>query len=161
MYSSSTAGIFTSQAPMLTIFLSKRLVTCPTKFPITGVLIGILQSQEDVERGLGAAKRAGLNVMRTWGFNDKNSTTDPNGLPKYGGEGAGETNVVMQTWKNGKAKIDVSGFDKVVKGAEKTGMKLIVALTNNWADYGGMDVYTVNLGGKYHDDVSSPLLLTK
>ena len=21
-----------------------------------------------------------------------------------------------------------------------------------WADYGGMDVYTVNLGGKYHDD---------
>lgn len=35
-------------------------------------------------------------------------------------------------------------------------MKLIVALTNNWADYGGMDVYTVNLGGKYHDDVRPP-----
>jgi hypothetical protein len=33
-------------------------------------------------------------------------------------------------------------------------MKLIVALTNNWADYGGMDVYTINLGYKYHDDVS-------
>ncbi|KAH7142190.1 glycoside hydrolase superfamily [Dactylonectria macrodidyma] len=109
-------------------------------------------NQEDVERGLGAAKKAGLNVMRTWGFNDRNATTDTNGLPKYGGEGAGETNVVMQTWKNGKAKIDVTGFDKVVKGAENTDMKLIVALTNNWADYGGMDVYTVNLGGRYHDD---------
>lgn len=35
-------------------------------------------------------------------------------------------------------------------------MKLLIALTNNWADYGGMDVYTVNLGGKYHDDVSCP-----
>ncbi len=37
-------------------------------------------------------------------------------------------------------------------------MKLLIALTNNWADYGGMDVYTVNLGGKYHDDVSTPTL---
>lgn len=27
-------------------------------------------------------------------------------------------------------------------------MKQVVALTNNWADYGGMDVYMVNLGGK-------------
>lgn len=27
------------------------------------------------------------------------------------------------------------------------------------ADYGGMDVYTVNLGGKYHDDVSRPPFL--
>lgn len=116
----------------------------------------ISQSQKDVERGLGAAKKAGLNVMRTWGFNDRNATTDPKGFPKYGGEGAGETNVVLQTWKKGKATIDLKGFDKVVKGAEKTDMKLIVALTNNWADYGGMDVYTVNLGGKYHDDVSNP-----
>lgn len=98
--------------------------------------------------------------MRTWGFNDRNATTDPNGLPNYGGEGAGETNVVLQTWKNGKAKIDVRGFDKVVNGASKTGMKLIVALTNNWADYGGMDVYTVNLGGKYHDDASKLLCLS-
>ena len=31
-------------------------------------------------------------------------------------------------------------------------MKLIVTLTNNWADYGGMDVYTVNLGGRFHDE---------
>lgn len=92
--------------------------------------------------------------MRTWGFNDRNATTDPNGLPNYGGEGAGETGTVLQTWKNGKSKIDIRGFDKVVNAAIKTDVKLIVALTNNWADYGGMDVYTVNLGGKYHDDVS-------
>lgn len=37
--------------------------------------------------------------------------------------------------------------------AEEKGLKLIFALTNNWADYGGMDMYTVNLGGRYHDDV--------
>lgn len=105
-----------------------------------------------------AAKKAGLNVFRTWGFNDKNITYVPEGLPQYGGEGAGGTEVIFQRWANGKSTIDVSAFDKVVNAATKTGIKLVVALTNNWADYGGMDVYTVNLGGKYHDDVSSSWL---
>ncbi|KAH7268868.1 hypothetical protein FSOLCH5_007807 [Fusarium solani] len=108
--------------------------------------------EKDALRGLTAAKKAGLNVMRTWGFNDRNATTDPNGLPKYGGEGAGDTSVYFQTWENGKSKINLERFDRVVNAASKAGVKLIVALTNNWADYGGMDVYTVNLGGKYHDD---------
>ncbi|KAF2124261.1 glycoside hydrolase family 5 protein [Dothidotthia symphoricarpi CBS 119687] len=106
----------------------------------------------DVEAGLKAAKKAGLNVMRTWGFNDKNRTTITGGLPNYGGEGAGPSPNVMQWWNNGTSQIDLQPFDKVVDAAKKTDMKLIVALTNNWADYGGMDVYTVNLGGKYHDD---------
>ncbi|KAK3906161.1 beta-mannanase [Staphylotrichum tortipilum] len=115
-------------------------------FPFNG-------NQDDVEKGLTAAKKAGLNVFRTWGFNDKNATYIPGGMPNYGGEGAGPSEVVLQLWhSDGTSTIDLSGFDKVVKAAEKTGMKLLIALTNNWADYGGMDVYTVNLGGKYHDD---------
>ncbi|KAL2843583.1 glycoside hydrolase superfamily [Aspergillus pseudodeflectus] len=109
-------------------------------------------NQTDVELGLTAAKNAGLNVFRTWGFNDKNATYIEGGLPQYGGEGAGATEIVFQWWENGKSVIDLEPFDKVVRAAEKTGIKLIVALTNNWADYGGMDVYTVNLGGQYHDD---------
>lgn len=100
-----------------------------------------------------AAKAAGLNVFRTWGFNDKNRTYVPSGLPQYGGEGAGATETVFQWFEaDGSQTIDVTPFDKVVDSALKSGIKLIVALTNNWADYGGMDVYTVNLGGKYHDD---------
>lgn len=98
--------------------------------------------------------------MRTWGFNDRNRTTVTGGLPQYGGEGAGPSPNVMQWWSNGTSEINLEPFDKVVKAAEKTGMKLLIALTNNWADYGGMDVYTVNLGGKYHDDVSPPLIST-
>jgi mannan endo-1,4-beta-mannosidase len=105
---------------------------------------------------MGAGKQAGLKVFRTWGFNDKNVTYNPSGLPQYGGEGAGTTEVVFQWFANGTSTIDVSPFDKVVAAATKTGIKLIVALTNNWADYGGMDVYTTNLGGQYHDDVSCP-----
>lgn len=99
-------------------------------------------------------------------------------MPQYGADVAA---VRYQTWENGKQKISKSQvmsldlhareakrmvqidygadglkrLDKVVKLAEKKGLKLVVALTNNWADYGGMDVYTVNLGGKYHDDVRS------
>lgn len=118
------------------------------------------QNQTDVELGLTAAKKAGLKVFRTWGFNDKNVTTIPGGLPQYGGEGAGTTEVVFQLFANGTQKIDLAPFDKVVRAAEKTGMKLIVAFTNNWADYGGMDVYTVNFGGTYHDDVCISLFLS-
>jgi mannan endo-1,4-beta-mannosidase len=95
--------------------------------------------------------------MRTWGFNERNRTTIVGGLPQYGGEGAGPSPTVMQWWDDGKAEINLAPFDKVVAAATKTGVKLLVTLTNNWADYGGMDVYTVQLGGKYHDDVSSGL----
>ncbi|KAL5361223.1 putative mannan endo-1,4-beta-mannosidase C [Aspergillus floccosus] len=109
-------------------------------------------NQTDVELGLTAAKQAGLTVFRTWGFNDKNATYIEGGLPAYGGEGAGKTEIVFQRWANGTSTIDLEPFDKVVNAARNTGMKLVVALTNNWADYGGMDVYTVNLGGQYHDD---------
>ncbi|KAB5585167.1 endo-beta-1,4-mannanase [Coniochaeta sp. 2T2.1] len=115
-------------------------------FPFNG-------NQADIEKGMSAARTAGLRVFRTWGFNDKNATYIPTGLPQYGNEGAGGTETVFQWWyPNGTSVIDVSGFDKVVAAATKTGIKLVVALTNNWADYGGMDVYTVNLGGRYHDD---------
>ncbi|KAI0174410.1 putative mannan endo-1,4-beta-mannosidase C [Pestalotiopsis sp. NC0098] len=109
-------------------------------------------NESDVQLGLQAAKDAGLSVFRTWGFNDKNTTYDPNGLPQYGSEGAGATDVVFQWFANGTSTIDVSAFDKVVEAATKVGIKLIVTFTNNWADYGGMDVYTLNLGGQYHDD---------
>jgi mannan endo-1,4-beta-mannosidase len=84
-----------------------------------------------------AAKKAGLKVFRTWGFHDRNVTTIPGGLPQYGGEGAGVTPVVFQWWDNGKPTINIEPFDKVVAAANKVGIKLIVALTNNWADYGG------------------------
>lgn len=132
----------------------------PTFGAITNWLTSLaLQNQQDIEKGLTAAKKAGLTVFRTWGFNDKNTTYLASGLPQYGGEGAGPSEVVFQYWHNGTSTIDLSGFDKVVDAATKVGIKLIVTLTNNWADYGGMDVYTVNLGGKYHDDVSA--LLTK
>lgn len=117
-----------------------------------------LPKQNDVSKTFTSFKAAGFKVMRTWGFNDKNETFVPGGLPKYGGEGAGGSPVYFQSWsQNGTQTINygkngLQVFDNIVKTAERYQIKLLVALTNNWADYGGMDVYTVNNGGKYHDD---------
>ncbi|EEB99969.1 hypothetical protein MPER_00212, partial [Moniliophthora perniciosa FA553] len=41
----------------------------------------------------------------------------------------------------------LQNFDKVVAAAKANGIRLIVALTNNWADYGGMDVYVNQIVG--------------
>lgn len=84
-----------------------------------------------------AAKNAGLKVFRTWGFNDKNATYNPQGIPNYS-DYSGE--VIFQRFgrtSSDPPAINVAQFDKVVNAATKTGIKLIVALTNNWADYGG------------------------
>lgn len=83
------------------------------------------------------AKAAGLEVIRTWGFNEVNVTTIAGGLPQYGGEGAGPSSIYFQSWVNGTATINygdngLKRFDQVVKLAEKKGIKLVVALTNNW-----------------------------
>ena len=103
------------------------------------------------------AKNAGLKVIRTWAFNEKNETFIQGGLPQYGGEGEGVSPIYFQSWVNGTATINygptgLQALDQVIKAAEDLGLKLIMTVTNNWADYGGMDVYTVNLGGQYHDD---------
>lgn len=100
---------------------------------------------------MNAAIAAGLKVGRTWAFHDQNKTTISGGLPQYGT--GGESTVFQRFNPDGTVEIDLSKLDVVVKAAETTGLKLVLALTNNWADYGGMDVYTVNYGGRYHDDV--------
>ncbi|KAG8825086.1 hypothetical protein FRC17_008853, partial [Serendipita sp. 399] len=44
-------------------------------------------------------------------------------------------------------------FDYVVKAAEKYGVKLILAFTNNWGGYGGLDLYVrwIRPDSPYHD----------
>ncbi|KAF1788563.1 Glycoside hydrolase superfamily [Phytophthora cactorum] len=86
-----------------------------------------------------------VTVCRTMGFADLTTV------------GTAPYNIVYQLWENGKASINTKDnglgyFDKVVAAAKAAGVKLVVPLVNNWSDYGGMDVYVKQLGGKYHDD---------
>ena len=58
-----------------------------------------------------------------------------------------EYGAYYQLWANGVGTFNngsygISRFDSVVSRAKARGIRLIVALTNNWSDYGGMDVYT-------------------
>ncbi|PVG02863.1 glycoside hydrolase [Serendipita vermifera] len=87
--------------------------------------------------------QAGTTCLRTWGFNDVTS--------------AGGT--YYQLWQNGTPTINTGAdglgkFDSVVAEAKKAGIRLIVALTNNWGDYGGMDMYISQIlgGGQAHSN---------
>ncbi len=68
-----------------------------------------------------------------------------------------EYGAYYQLWQNGVATFNtgsfgISRFDSVVANAKSHGIRLIVTLTNNWSDYGGMDVYVSQLNpGGTHD----------
>ncbi|KAF8159938.1 CEL4b mannanase [Crassisporium funariophilum] len=85
--------------------------------------------------------KAGGTTLRTWGFNE---VTSPNG--NYYQSWSGKTPTI-NTGASG-----LQNFDNVVAAAKANGIRLIVALTSNRADYGGMDVYVKQiLGSANHD----------
>ncbi|KAG8952873.1 hypothetical protein FRC03_011972 [Tulasnella sp. 419] len=89
-----------------------------------------LGSTTDINAASADIAKTGATTVRTWGFNE---VTSPSGT--YYQLWSGSTPTI-NTGANGLAK-----FDTVVSAAKANGLKLIVALTNNWSDYGGMDVY--------------------
>ncbi|KAI0782501.1 glycoside hydrolase superfamily, partial [Irpex lacteus] len=98
-------------------------------------------SQADIDKAFADIASSGATVVRTWGFNE---VTSPNG-------------IYYQSWSGSTPTINtgatgLQNFDYVVASAKAHGLKLIVALTNNWSDYGGMDVYVKQiLGSQNHD----------
>ncbi|KAG3019389.1 hypothetical protein JG687_00012429 [Phytophthora cactorum] len=105
----------------------------------------ITWSKADLATIFNTMAKNDLSVCRTWGFADLNET------------GTAPYNVVYQLWENGKATVNTGDnglgyFDQVVAAAKAAGVKLVVPFVNNWSDYGGIDVYVQQLGGKYHDD---------
>ncbi|KAJ1564682.1 hypothetical protein HK096_006806, partial [Nowakowskiella sp. JEL0078] len=77
-----------------------------------------------------------LDVIRTWAFCESCST------PYITFSG---TTMTVDS-------IALESLDYVLAGASQRNIRLVLTLTNNWSDYGGMDVYTKALGGTYHDD---------
>ncbi|KAK7692610.1 hypothetical protein QCA50_004242 [Cerrena zonata] len=99
-------------------------------------------STADMNTAFSDIAKAGGTTVRTWGFND---VTTPNG-------------IYYQSWANGKATINtgatgLQNFDNVVAAAKANGIRLIVALTNNWSDYGGMDVYVNQIANSPNHDL--------
>ncbi|KAH7925543.1 glycoside hydrolase family 5 protein [Leucogyrophana mollusca] len=99
-------------------------------------------STADMNQAFKDIAATGATTVRTWGFNE---VTSPSG-------------DYYQSWSNGVPTVNtgatgLENFDNVVAAAKANGLRLIVTLTNNWSDYGGMDVYVNQLvgSGQPHD----------
>ncbi|PPQ65193.1 hypothetical protein CVT24_011377 [Panaeolus cyanescens] len=101
-------------------------------------------STSDMNKAFADIAAAGGTTVRTWGFNEVTSAL-------------GGNYAYYQLWNGATPTVNtgstgLGNFDNVVKAAKANGIRLIVALTNNWADYGGMDVYVKQiLGSNNHD----------
>jgi len=115
-----------------------------SKFTVVGsnaYWMAQLSTTADITTAFNDLKNAGFTTLRTWGFNEVTSASGT-----YYNLWSGST-ATLNTGANGLAK-----FDTVVAAAKAAGIRLIVPLTNNWADYGGMDVYVKQiLGSSNHD----------
>jgi mannan endo-1,4-beta-mannosidase len=97
------------------------------------------------------ARAAGFTVLRTWGFLDIGNQDGSNSVrgPADG--------VYFQYWDGDSPAYNdgpngLQRLDYVLDSARRHGIKLIIPLTNNWNDFGGMDQYVRWAGGSFHDD---------
>ncbi|GAA3452780.1 cellulase family glycosylhydrolase [Dactylosporangium matsuzakiense] len=98
------------------------------------------QSRKMVDDVLGDAAAAGFDVLRTWGFMESGQ----NGVSLLSFDG---TKPVANDGPDGLGRLDY-----VLKAAHDKGLRLVIPLTNNWSDFGGMDQYVKWRGGSNHDD---------
>ncbi|KAG8745992.1 hypothetical protein FRC12_014396 [Ceratobasidium sp. 428] len=122
-----------------------------------------LANPADITKAFSDSKNAGFTTLRTWGFNE---VTSPSGT--YYNLWSGST-PTLNTGSTGLEKFGMFYFthvssaaqmftrrhfsDEVVAAAKVAGIRLIVALTNNWSDYGGMDVYVKQIKNSANHDL--------
>jgi mannan endo-1,4-beta-mannosidase len=94
-----------------------------------------------------------LRVMRTWAFLECGGDR-----PNAAGGCSQGPDSWMQRWSNAaNGPVYNSGagglqrLDAMLAKANERGIKLIVVLTNNWRDFGGMDQYVAWRGLQFHD----------
>ncbi|KAJ6610091.1 glycoside hydrolase [Mycena sp. CBHHK59/15] len=95
-------------------------------------------------------QNAGVKVLRTWGFNAINASELA---------GALESNLTYyQLWNGSDWTLNegpqgLQRLDTVVNVAAKHGIKIILAFTNNWVGYGGLELYIdyITPGASAHD----------
>lgn len=114
----------------------------PFRFGGTNSYPLMYSNSPTVDQILGTVAGSNLKIVRMWVFCDSscgngfffqywNTAT---GAPAYNDQSNGLDNV-----------------DFAVNEANKLGIKLIMTLTNNWTDFGGMDSYVKWHNGQYHD----------
>ena len=115
-----------------------------------------------VDAALADAQAMGLRVVRVWGFLDCG-----NGNPGMGVLPTGNKDGVYFQYKDtvtGTVRINdgadgLARLDYVIDKAAQLGLKVTVALVNNWGDFGGIDQYLAWYGKTYHDEFYSDATL--
>ncbi|KAJ6604746.1 glycoside hydrolase superfamily [Mycena vulgaris] len=110
----------------------------------------LLTSTEDVESTMREMHQAGVKVLRTWGFNAINASELADAI---------QSNLTYyQVWNNGDWTLNdgpqgLQRLDTVLKVASKYDIKIILAMTNNWVGYGGLELYIEHItpGAATHD----------
>ncbi len=92
-----------------------------------------------VDDAFDAAQAVGIKVIRTWGFADGWAWTSPTDA------------AILQESPGVYRENAFSAMDYVIKEAGLHGLKLIIALVNNWDDFGGMNQYVAWAGKSGHD----------
>lgn len=112
------------------------------------------KSNTMVDDVFNSAQSMGLKVMRAWNFLECGGAKPDS----VGGCSAGTDNW-MQRWSSTTNAVEyntgVNGLQKLdymVASAARHNMRLIMVLTGNWKDFGGMDQYVTWYGGQYHDE---------
>ena len=105
---------------------------------------------------LDAARSMELKVLRTWAFLDRGSLDESRANAKEPGHAEG---VYFQYWDEALARPafndganGLQHLDFVLHAARERGLKLILVLTNNWRDFGGMDQYLIWFGLTRHHE---------
>lgn len=103
------------------------------------------KSKEMVDDVLEQSRAMGLEVVRSWGFIDRGSLDGS--VPSVDGEGH-KDQVYFQYWDPRTSKPayndgadGLERLDYLLAKARAEGLRVLVVLTNNWKDFGGMNQY--------------------
>ncbi|MFY9726437.1 MAG: cellulase family glycosylhydrolase [Bryobacteraceae bacterium] len=116
----------------------------PFRFGGTNSYPLMYSNQSTVKQILTTTANSNLKVVRMWVFCD--STCGNGFFFQFFNTGAGAP-VYNDSAINGLDNVDLA-----VNEANALGIKLIMTLTNNWTDFGGMDTYVKWRGLQNHDD---------
>ena len=117
----------------------------PYRFAGTNCYYLLYKDRFMVDDALESAAAAGFEVVRTWAFLDIGK---PDGSDSVDKNGAIKDGVYIQYWSDTENKpvvngTNLEGLDYAIAKAGSLGMRVLLTLTNNWADFGGMDQYVM------------------
>lgn len=111
--------------------------------------------QKEIESNLKRFAEMNFKVIRTWAYSEIGSLD--NSVPAIFISDNLKTFPYFQYWDINKKVPVISterlvSLDRLLAEAGKQNMKVILTLTNNWANGGGMDQYNIWFKSRYHDD---------